>query len=674
MDGCADQGENLVLDVHYRQNSPGAKSYGLYAFVDNEGSIDDATVTLRNGVINIGEEGDDGTKGANGQAIRAVTTGSGKAVVRVEGGTVNLYGSNSSGIYAHANSGAAEVHFSGGGKVLYHNCTAEEDNESGKCRDAYRIDARSNTGPVLVNVSSELIHGYTQGAAINTWTSIQSTNDDTGNRQNPGKLTRINLNAGAYVGFDRSANREVPVKGTAIRNNDGDSLITVNGSAYLYGDLILGGGADVVQIRGGRVEAPIFDFGSGFDGLEITGGTVNIDQVKLTNGPSNIKISGGTVRIGRIITGRFVNSIEVTGGDVRIDSLELVPVRGVGNVVKTFSADVFGRISGSDNDDTIVLGGANVATFSGYITEMMSLSTLGAAFDRSGNSTNWTRALDNNRSVSAVRNSWGDVRYERAKTSIAGKLDADNSGWRVEGGTDLMSYDVIDIDPVIISLNAHYGQMQVKSLLPRGSFSALEYNTDIYHYGVTASRTSFGEEGTYVDVGIGATSITATDLDDKRIQSQARGYSASIEVGKKATHDSAGGRQNALALFREAQLTYTQINSEGFRHGTYNYEIPEANQWMGRLGGGFELSLDASEFYGKVNLMYVFKSDIVGKQGQLGEFVHEPSPARASFTIGSSWFNVDQSMKLFVELDGHSHAGDIERRALNLKLGMKSNW
>lgn len=80
------------------------------------------------------------------------------------------------------------------------------------------------------------------------------------------------------------------VKGTtSIRNNDGDSTVTIKSGATLVGDVVLGGGADVVNLDGGTFSGVTFDGGSdsgtddSVDAINFNAGTTVLSSVDFTN-------------------------------------------------------------------------------------------------------------------------------------------------------------------------------------------------------------------------------------------------------------------------------------------------------------------------------------------------------------------------------------------------------
>ena len=80
------------------------------------------------------------------------------------------------------------------------------------------------------------------------------------------------------------------VKGTtSIRNNDGDSTVTIKSGATLVGDVSLGGGADVVNLDGGTFSGVTFDGGSdagtddSVDAINFNAGTTLLSSVDFTN-------------------------------------------------------------------------------------------------------------------------------------------------------------------------------------------------------------------------------------------------------------------------------------------------------------------------------------------------------------------------------------------------------
>ncbi len=132
---------------------------------------------------------------------------------------------------------------------------------TGNNQDGIEVNARS--GNIVINVGAN-VTGADSKVGIDTYTA--------------GGSTTINLTNGTVT----AAN------GTAIRNDEGDSSITVRRGATIGSDVSLGGGADVLTFSGGT-----FASSAKLDGGEDSGNDSSIDILNFNSGSTTL--NGGNI-------------------------------------------------------------------------------------------------------------------------------------------------------------------------------------------------------------------------------------------------------------------------------------------------------------------------------------------------------------------------------------------
>lgn len=145
------------------------------------------------------------------------------------------------------------------------------------------IEGRITSSGTL-NISSEVVTGTTFGiSAMATGEGnvvVTASGDITS-----GDGVGVGIDTGTTSGTTTVTIESGLVKGkTAIRNNGGDSTVTIKSGATISGSIELGGGADVLNLDGGTVGT-----GVEFDGGSDTGTDESVDAINFNSG--NILLS-----------------------------------------------------------------------------------------------------------------------------------------------------------------------------------------------------------------------------------------------------------------------------------------------------------------------------------------------------------------------------------------------
>ena len=209
-----------------------------------------------------------------------------------------------------------------------------------------------NSGSITAGSSSELDttnHGIridagaTVNTLINTGTILASSGGGTADtyaiRDLSGTLTSITNNRSIQATLNANADND-PVTGTVVAidvsanttgvtlvqdgiaatptdsnpDTDGDG-VPDNNEPNIFGAILLGSGADTVDIRNGIVVGDI-SFGDGADELTITGGAVVRGSLSDTDGALDIDVANGTLE-GRHTTGLNLSNLDV-GADGKL--------------------------------------------------------------------------------------------------------------------------------------------------------------------------------------------------------------------------------------------------------------------------------------------------------------------------------------------------------------------
>lgn len=201
------------------------------------------------------------------------------------------------------------------------------------------VDAIDNSGSVAVAVNGS------KGDAV----AIRDESGGLATINNTGKIIAV-VNpekdverTGSAIAIDVSANTAgftlvqdgVVLEDTKLPDSDGDGVPDANEPA-IVGDIRLGSGADVLDIRNGTVNGDI-SFGTGADSLSISGGAVVTGKLFNEDGQLAINVSDGT------LDARQSGQVEVSSIDVGADGNLIVTLDPANDTSGGF------KVSGSAN-------------------------------------------------------------------------------------------------------------------------------------------------------------------------------------------------------------------------------------------------------------------------------------------------------------------------------------
>lgn len=237
----------------------------------------------------------DDVTSSNGIAIHAYGTGTGvsvSTVADVTGSSVGIKAENQG-------SGEGSVTIVAAGAVVATAGTA--------------IEGRIASSGTL-SVTSEVVTGTSVGIlAIGTGegnVSITASGDISVNDSG------IGIDTGTASGTTTVMVESGLVKGaTSIRNNGGDSEVTIKSNATIAGNISLGGGADVLNLNGGTIQSTVsFDGGSDSDNsvdtINFNAGNLLLSDVSFTNFER--------IGVGRGAKIRFDGNVSQTIGEIRL--------------------------------------------------------------------------------------------------------------------------------------------------------------------------------------------------------------------------------------------------------------------------------------------------------------------------------------------------------------------
>ncbi len=262
---------NLSINVTGEvSNQSGSAKDGIRAVGEGTGNIAVTTTVVT---------GDD-----EGIEIRGLGTGTLAATLN-GAVTGNGSGDTDAGILIYNKSGAGAVNVSigssgtvqGSNGILVDNQSSANTtvNISGAVtgRSEDGIDVTAQTGSISIVVGAN-VTGANGKAGIDTHTD--------------GGTTNVTLNSGTVTATG----------GTAIRNDEGNSTLTVNSGATIGANIALGGGVDVLTLSGGSLAASVtLDGGTdtSVDVINFASGTTNLTGVTLSNWERVNVRSGSTI-------------------------------------------------------------------------------------------------------------------------------------------------------------------------------------------------------------------------------------------------------------------------------------------------------------------------------------------------------------------------------------------
>ncbi|HEY1099721.1 MAG TPA: autotransporter outer membrane beta-barrel domain-containing protein, partial [Myxococcota bacterium] len=219
--------------------------------------------------------------------------------------------------------------------------TAGSNSELATSNRAIRIDAGAtvntlvNTGTILASSGGGTADTYAIQDLSGTLTSITNSRSI---------QATLNANAdndpitGSVVAIDVSANTtgvtliQEGIAATPTESNpdtDGDG-VPDNNEPNIFGAILLGSGADTLDIRNGIVVGDI-SFGDGADSLMVTGGAVVRGSLSDTDGALDIDVSDGTLE------GRQTSALNLSNLNVGADGNLIVTVDPANGAAGTFN-------------------------------------------------------------------------------------------------------------------------------------------------------------------------------------------------------------------------------------------------------------------------------------------------------------------------------------------------
>ncbi|EEE35302.1 autotransporter protein [Rhodobacteraceae bacterium KLH11] len=225
----------------------GQEARGLWAFIRNAESAADARAHMTGGDVTTG--------GDNAQGLLATTSGSGAAVAQVEGGDVTTSGNNAHGLFATTSGSGAATARMADGRVT-------TDGEG-----AFGLVAQSAAGQAIARLDADAavrVFGMNADgihAVGATGFDIDVAGSVTGGG-GAGAAIRSISGAGGTIDIASGAHVRAGTSGLAIRDGDGNAVITSSGT--ILGDILLGAGDDMLTLTGGRFTGAV-DGGEGIN-------------------------------------------------------------------------------------------------------------------------------------------------------------------------------------------------------------------------------------------------------------------------------------------------------------------------------------------------------------------------------------------------------------------------
>jgi hypothetical protein len=196
---------------------------------------------------------------------------------------------------------------------------------------AVRIDATSNVqsfnndgnilasaGGGVANTTALLDLSGTLTSITNTGSLQANVNANADGDPITGRAVAINVMANT-TGVTLIQNGIASTPTTTDPDSDGDGVTNSN-EPLLIGDILLGSGADVLDIRNGLVSGDIA-FGAGADSLQITGGALVRGEITDSDGDLSVNVTNGTLDA-RQTTATTISSLNIGGNGELIVSLD----------------------------------------------------------------------------------------------------------------------------------------------------------------------------------------------------------------------------------------------------------------------------------------------------------------------------------------------------------------
>ncbi len=292
-------GDTILVNLGAAATSSG--NYGIYSYSKGSGNL---TINASGAVTGIGKSGIHVKKLNSGHIVVNVddVTGSGHgvAVTNIGFGSTNL--TVSGDIVASGDDAGHGIMFSGSTNAG--NVTIDLKTGSNVTGKVAGLDVTSSSAGDLTITSNAVVTGGTDG--------IRVTSEGTGDIS---LTVSANVVAGTEgVGIDTKVSTGTAtiilnsgtIGGkTSIKNNNGGSVVTVNGATVINGDIMLGGGIDTLTFAGTNFNSSITidggeDVGadSSIDVLSFNTGTISASASNLVNWERIVVASGAILSFG----------------------------------------------------------------------------------------------------------------------------------------------------------------------------------------------------------------------------------------------------------------------------------------------------------------------------------------------------------------------------------------
>ena len=452
------------------------------------------------------------------------------------------------------------------------------------------------------------------------------------------------------VGSDPAVGSGLIVTNAAIFDAGTDLALTGNLTTTAGGRFTgEGAGAGAYSVSGSVSNNGIITMQDGFAGdmLTVLGdytgtGTLLVD-VNFTTGKADKLVVDGDVESGVTIAGRggktalrVVSTGAPTGdngnpivvvnvaGIAESDAFILV---GEGCAVGVYSCLLQQRVGVGVAGSEFVLSMGTTLNSTGT-TYDAAPSVLGGAFNRLPT----LEQRVGGRAKRAGQAAWIRLHGDNSEASLTSGSSIDSSSWGFQAGADF------DFEPGqngrwVIGVTGQYGDLS--STIAAASTGSGSIDTTGYGLGATA--TWYGNEGSYVDVQ-GQVNWLDSDLASSAAGSLVSGqsstaYALSVEGG----HRFALG-QNA-ALIPQAQVTWGSVDGGSFTDSIGNaVNLGTNNSTIGRFGLAYEFNKnDAQKVYVIGNFLHDFSDDTaVSVAGGSNLTAAAASPTWAELGIGGS--------------------------------------
>lgn len=425
----------------------------------------------------------------------------------------------------------------------------------------------------------------------------------------------VDVRAGTLAGTGSVGNTANYAGGTIAPGSNGIGTLTIDGNYTGHGGAL-------------RIESVLGGDSSPADLLVVTGDSIigsGATQVFVTN-------LGGA---GAATTGDGIKIVDVAGASAAGAFVLGAPAIGGAHLYGLFQNGIAGPADGDWYLRLTDILAPTVPTYENYPVVLLQLTELPTLRQRVGDRYLPGAGEADAGNYAGPRNFW--TRIEGAYGHVEGESDTgtsyDSHRYLVQVGIDgRLAGDASGM--LVGGINAQYGKVDadIESSLGDGDNS-----TD--SYGLGATLTWYGGEGTYVDgqasVAWLSSDLSADAVGDLVDGNDGFGYAFSLEAGRKLP---VGGN---WSLTPQAQLAYTSVDFDDFTDGFgADVTLESGDSLKGRIG----LALDydggtgesPSHVYGIANITYEFLDgtavDVAGT-----EVGFEPDSFGAELGIGGAY-------------------------------------